>query len=51
MEDRNLFQRLGQVSSGEAAQVFRDHLCEFVRTMIWRKLEHFTIALEGEPRA
>jgi len=31
MEDRNLFQMLGQVSGGEAAQVFRDHLRGFVR--------------------
>jgi len=34
MEDRNLFQMLGQVSSGEAAQVFRSHLRGFVLKMI-----------------
>ncbi len=34
MDDRNLFQMLGQVSGGEAAQVFRDHLRGFVRQMI-----------------
>jgi putative transposase len=34
MSDSNLFQSLGQVSSGEAAQVFRDHLRGVVRTMI-----------------
>jgi transposase-like protein len=34
MEDRNLFQMLGQVSGGEAALVFRDHLRGFVRKMI-----------------
>jgi len=34
MEDRNLFQMLGQVSGGEAAQVFRDHLRGFVRKLI-----------------
>jgi len=34
MEDRNLFQQLGQVSSGEAAQVFRSHLRGCVLKMI-----------------
>jgi len=34
MEDRNLFQALGQVSGGEAAQVFREHLRGFVLKMI-----------------
>ncbi len=34
MSDVNLFQSLGQVSGGEAAQVFRDHLRGIVRTMI-----------------
>ena len=34
MEDRNLFQQLGQVSGGEAAQVFREHLRGFVLKMI-----------------
>jgi len=34
MEDRNLFQMLGQVSGGEAAQVFRSHLRGFVLKMI-----------------
>ncbi|NOY42724.1 MAG: hypothetical protein GXP26_12925 [Planctomycetes bacterium] len=34
MEDRNLFQSLGQVSGGEAAQVFREHLRGFVLKMI-----------------
>lgn len=34
MEDRNLFQMLGQVSGGEAAEVFRSHLRGFVRKMI-----------------
>jgi putative transposase len=34
MSDSNLFQTLGQVSGGEAAIVFRDHIRGFVRTMI-----------------
>jgi len=34
VEDRNLFQMLGQVSGGEAAEVFRSHLRGFVRKMI-----------------
>jgi len=34
MEDRNLFQQLGQVSGGEAPQVFRSHLRGFVLKMI-----------------
>jgi len=34
MGDRNLFQQLGQVSGGEAAQVFRSHLRGFVLQMI-----------------
>jgi len=34
MKDRNLFQQLGQVSGGEAAQVFRSHLRGFVLKMI-----------------
>ena len=34
MSDSNLFQALGQVSGGEAAVVFRDHIRGYVRTMI-----------------
>jgi putative transposase len=34
MNDSNLFQTLGQVSGGEAAIVFRDHIRGYVRTMI-----------------
>ncbi|MEO2047808.1 MAG: IS256 family transposase, partial [Pirellulales bacterium] len=34
MSDSNLFQTLGQVSGGEAAIVFRDHIRGYVRTMI-----------------
>ena len=34
MNDSNLLQTLGQVSSDEAGQIFRDHLRGFVREMI-----------------
>ena len=34
MEDRNLFQMLGQVSGVEASQIFLEHIRGFVRTMI-----------------
>ena len=34
MDDRNLFQMLGQVSGGEAAQIFRGHLRGMVLKMI-----------------
>ena len=34
MNDSNLLQALGQVSSDEAGQIFRDHLRGFVREMI-----------------
>ena len=34
MNDSNLLQTLGQVSSSEASEVFRDHLRGLVRQMI-----------------
>ena len=47
MDDRNLFQQLGQVSSGEAAQVFRSHLRGFVLKMIGEVMASEVDALCG----
>jgi putative transposase len=47
MDDSNLYQALGQVSVGEAAEIFRDHLRGCVREMICEVMAAEVTALCG----